>query len=216
MTSPLNPPGADYDDAADGITTCDVQGGGSVRCSRLGDYTAAALSPDKQTVWIAGEYFLAGTANLATLRSNWYACLSFRCNLVRVGPYLHPSLLPHLRRRGTFITAVQLTPNALCQDVVLTATSNCAATPTLAELEAAINAGSTPGIGGALIFNLQPQPDQLNPLVYDLPGGQTYTFTLQVVPLSIYRSSSLNCLILMTASFAGDKQPGDQHLLCFC
>ena len=71
--------------------------------------------------------------------------------------------------RATFLTAIQLTPQARCQDVLLQANANCLATPSPADLIAAIDAGSTPGIGGTLSISLTPSPSP--------PGSTTYTLT---------------------------------------
>lgn len=81
--------------------------------------------------------------------------------------------------RATFITGVQLTPQAKCQDITLQANTKCLATPTPADLIQAINAGSTPGADGALTLTISPSPSPPASTTYSLTPA-TYTFTLTV------------------------------------
>ena len=90
-------------------------------------------------------------------------------------------------------------PTAVCApSLTLAATQGCAAHPSEADLMSAINAGSTPGSGGALTVTLNPPA----------PAGGMYNLPVGTYPISITVSNcagSDTCSALVTVS--------DQELL---
>ena len=100
--------------------------------------------------------------------------------------------------RATFLTGVQLAPQAQCQTVVLPADPTCLATPTLATLIAMVNAGSTPGAGGPLSFTLSPLPPA-GSTTYILAGGfPAAEYTFELTATNGAGSSTCGALVFVT------------------
>jgi hypothetical protein len=91
-------------------------------------------------------------------------------------------------------------PTAVCAPTLtLPATSGCAAHPTIAQLKAGIDAGSSPGSGGTLAVTLSPAAPAGG--VYTLPVG-TYPVTLTVANCA----GASTCSTLVTVA---DQEPLD-------
>jgi len=89
-------------------------------------------------------------------------------------------------------------PTAVCAPTLtLPATSGCAAHPTVAQLKAGVDAGSSPGSGGTLAVTLSPAAPAGG--VYTLPVG-TYPVTLTVANCA----GASSCSTLVTVA---DQEP---------